>query len=157
MGKEDALNLSSSCGAASPACRMLDGAVDALSCPACPRRVGLCSRAEVEHCAPQPGSPCPYRAARCTRVPDGHQPHPWLATSWRCGGHRLLFSPLFSYFLSEDKSGGRPQGSESVVQRNGERHSLLPQWNSEWRIDQANSYHCGNHDVSSLCERINLL
>uniref|UniRef100_A0A8C9G8C7 Transporter n=1 Tax=Pavo cristatus TaxID=9049 RepID=A0A8C9G8C7_PAVCR len=59
--------------------------------------------------------------------------------------------------LIEDKSSGCPQGSESVVQRNREWHSLLPQWNFEWRIDQANSYHCGNHDVSSLCERINLL
>ncbi|XP_061213175.1 sodium- and chloride-dependent taurine transporter isoform X4 [Neopsephotus bourkii] len=59
--------------------------------------------------------------------------------------------------LIEDKSGGSPQGGESVVQRNRECHPILPQWNFEWRIDQANSYHCGNHDVSSLCERRNLL
>lgn len=82
-------------------------------------------------------------------------PHPPSCT-WTRGGC-LVFWPLLFFFLSEDKSGGCPQGSESVVQRNGEWHPLLPQWNFEWRIDQANSYHCGNHDVSSLCERINLL
>lgn len=123
------------------------------SCLTSLSEVKLCSRAGAEgstdsHILIEPRvhisssrHPCPWSAASCTRR------------------HRdlLFISPLLPFSLSEDKGSGCPQGSESMVQRNREWHPLLPQWNFEWRIDQANSYHCGNHDVSSLCERINLL